>query len=242
MGAKMNLDRVKRAASVVLWMAGATLLSAQSDMRGHWTGNLDTPGGALGVEVDLDKAADGWIGSFAIPARGATGVVLTAITLNEGKVSFVMKDVPGDPGFTGTLSADGMTLDGQFSQGGMSLPLKLARSGDAKVVVPKPSPPVGAEFLGTWEGLIEGQGLHLVLALSNGKAGVEAVMTSPDQGNVRVPVGAVSQAGAKLLILVPVVAGSYSGEISKDGTEINGTWTQGGMPFPLNLKKSTSAK
>jgi hypothetical protein len=232
----------KRAFVAVMWMAGATLLSAQSDLRGHWSGSLDTPGGSIGLEVDLDKNADGWIGSLSIPARGAMGMALGGVSFKDGKGTFVIKDAPGEPTFTGTLSADGMTLDGQFSQGGMSLPLKLSRNGDAKVVVPKPSPPVGAEFVGTWEGLIEGQNLHVVLTITNSKAGAEAVMISPDQGNARIPVAAVSQAGTKLLLLVPAVGGSYSGEISKDGSELNGTWTQMGMPFPLNMKKAANPK
>jgi hypothetical protein len=225
-----------------LWTAASTLVFAQGDMRGHWSGSLDTPAGSMGMEVDLDKTADGWIGSLSIPARGATGLSLDGITFNGGKAAFQLKDVPGGPSFAGTLSADGMTLDGQFSQGGMSLPLKFTRNGEAKVVVPKPSPPVGAEFVGSWEGLIEGQGLHLVLTLANGKTAVEAKLFSPDQGNAQVPVTAVSQLGTKLLVIASAVGASYSGDINKEGTEIAGTFTQGGMPFPLTLKKSASAK
>jgi hypothetical protein len=236
---KMNTSPVKRAAAVLLWMAGATLVSAQSDIRGHWTGTIETPGGAFAMEVDLDKTADGWIGSISIPAQGASGIPLDAISFNDGKGAFRIK-APGDPSFSGALSADGKSLDGQFSQGPMSLPLKLARNGEAKVVVPKPSPAVAAEFLGNWEGLIEGQNLHVVLTISNGKAGAEALMVSPDQGNIQIPVSAVSQVGTKLLLIVNVVSGGYQGEINKEGTEIKGTWTQRGMPFELNLKKSAA--
>src|SRR5580658_7980426 len=123
----MNIRRVDHAAFACLWIACAGAASAQSDMRGHWSGNLDTPGGALVVEVDLDKTASGWIGSISIPAQHATGIPLDAVAFNDGKASFHIKGGPGDPGFTGTLSADGKSLDGMFSQGPLSLPLKMTR-------------------------------------------------------------------------------------------------------------------
>jgi hypothetical protein len=234
----MNTGKANRAAIALLWIACAASVCAQTDIRGHWSGNITTPGGNFAVEVDLDKNADGWIGSISIPAQRAIGMPLDAISFQDGKGTFRLKGAPGDPTFTGALSAEGKNFDGALVQGPTSLTLKLARDGEAKVVVPKPSPPVAAEFLGTWEGLIVGQGLHVLLTISNAKAGAEAEMVSPDQGNARIPVAAVSQLGAKLLLLVNAVGGSYQGEISKDGTELNGTWTQMGMDFPLNMKKS----
>jgi len=41
-----------------------------------------------------------------------------------------------------------------------------------------------------------------------------------------------------LTLRVNAVGGDFTGEINKEGTEINGTWTQVGMSFPLVLKKS----
>ncbi|HEY4364403.1 MAG TPA: hypothetical protein VGN17_25785 [Bryobacteraceae bacterium] len=224
---------------VVLAMAGPVF--AQSDIRGHWSGEISTPGGQLGMEVDLDKGSDGWIGSISIPAQGASGMPLEAISFADGKGSFRLKGGPGDPTFTGALSADGKTLDGNFTQGPNSLPLKLSRTGEANVVVPKPSPAVAAPFLGTWEGEINfGQTLHVVLKITNGKSGGEAEMLSPDQGNARIPVSAVTTAGDQLLLLVPAVSGNFQGNMNKEGTEIDGTWTQFGMSTPLNLKKSVA--
>src|ERR1700733_8399668 len=150
----MRSNRIGHAAAVCLWIASAGAVSAQNDARGHWTGNLDTPAGAMAVEVDLDKSASGWIGSLSIPAQNASGIPLDPVTFADGKVSFTMKGPAGSPGFSGTLSADGKTLDGNLSMGPQALPLKLSRTGEAKVEVPKPSPPVTAEFLGTWEGTV----------------------------------------------------------------------------------------
>lgn len=230
---------IRRAAIVFAWMATVPLW-AQVDMRGHWSGNLVTPGGSVGMEVDLDETANGWIGSISIPAQGASGIPLDAISFSNGKASFHIKGGPGDPGFSGTLSADGKSLEGTFSQGPASLPLKLTRTGEAKVAMPKASPAIAAEFPGTWEGTIQaGPGLRVVLTISNGKDGAEAAMVSRDQGNAAIPVSALIQKGTKVTIEVNAVGGGYEGEINKEGTELNGTWTQLGNSVPLLFKKAS---
>lgn len=238
-GRQLNTRRVKNAVTACLWIAFAGTLSAQSDIRGHWRGTIDTPAGALVMEVDLDKTASGWIGSVSIPAQGASGLPLEAISFQDGKGSFRIKGGPGDPGFTGTLSADGNVMDGNFTQGPASIPLKLSRTGEAKVDVPRASPPVAAEFLGTWAGTIVDSGatLHVTLKISNGQAGAEALFVSIDQGNAQIPVSTITQQGTKLKLDVKAVGGGYDGEINKEGTEINGTWTQAGMSTPLIFKK-----
>lgn len=141
-GDQMNHVRLTRAASVFVWVASADLVSAQTDMKGHWTGSIDTSAGSLIMEIDLDQAASGRIGSISIPAQNASGMPLDAISFSGGKGTFRIKGAPADPTFSGMLSADGKTLDGQFSQGLMNMPLKLNRTGGAKVEVPKASPPV----------------------------------------------------------------------------------------------------
>jgi hypothetical protein len=210
-------------------------------MRGHWTGTLDTPVGSIGVEFDLDQAAGGWIGSAAIPMQGAKGLPLDSISFTEGKGAFRIKGAPGDPTFNGTLSADGKTLDGQFKQGPASIPLKLNRTGEPKVEVVKPSPPVAAEFVGIWEGTLEaGMPLRLVLTISNGKSGAEGELVSVDQGNAKIPVSTLTQNGRKLTLQVNAVGGGYEAEINAEGTQLTGSWTQLGNSLPLTLKKSTA--
>jgi len=57
-------------------------------------------------------------------------------------VTFALKGAPGDPRFSGELSADGKTISGTFSQGGGSLPLSLTLKGPAKFEIPQKSTPV----------------------------------------------------------------------------------------------------
>jgi hypothetical protein len=231
---------VNRIGLGTLWIAAAVSVCAQSDPRGHWTGSIQGPNQSLGMEVDLDKGADGWIGSISIPAQNASGIPLGAISFTNGKCTFHVKDAPGDPTFTGTLSADGKTMAGDFTQGPGTVPLELTRTGDPKVEEAKASPAVAKDFLGTWEGTLEGPGLRLVLKMSNEARGAKAVMISLDQGSVEIPVSSIDQKDSKLTLIVKMVGGQYEAEINKEGSELNGTWSQGGGSIPLKLKKAAA--
>jgi hypothetical protein len=100
----MNTVQFWRPVLLLSWLAGAGSISAQTDMRGHWSGDLATPNATLILEVDLDKSSTGWIGSVSIPAQNASGLPLEAISFSEGKASFRIKGAPGNPTFTGNLS------------------------------------------------------------------------------------------------------------------------------------------
>jgi hypothetical protein len=233
----MPYHLIKHAATVCLWIASATTVSAQSDVRGHWTGSVDS----VGIEVDLDKAASGWIGSFSMPTRGMSGIPLDSVTFADGKASFVIKG--SGQRFIGTLSTDGKTLDGSFSSATDAHSAKLARTGEARVELPKTSPAVTPEFLGSWDGTIRFDQLgtpplRVTLKISNGTEGAEALVISLDQGNSQLPVNTIIQKGTKLTLEVKVAGGVYEGEINQAGTQIDGTWSQMGNSTTLVLKKA----
>ena len=231
---------VNRIVIGVLWIAGVLSAWAQDGPRGHWSGSVTLPNQTLAMEVDLDKGPNGWIGSISIPAQNASGIPLDAIAFTNGKCTFRMKGAPGDPTFTGTLSADGKTMSGDFTQGPGTFPFRLSRTGDPKVEKAKASQAVAKEFLGTWEGTLEGPGLRLVLKMSNDASGAKAVLVTVDQGGTELPVSAINQKDSKLTLLVNIVGGKYEAEINKEGSELNGRWTQGGNGLPLKLKKAAA--
>jgi hypothetical protein len=208
---------------------------------GTWSGAVEIPDHALAMEIDLDKVADGWIGSISIPAQNASGIPLEAIAFTNGKCTFRIKGAPGAPTFTGTLTADGKTMSGDFTQGPGTVPFKFSRTGDPKVELVKNNPAVAKDFLGRWEGTLEaGQSLRLVLKMSNDASGAKAVLISVDQGDVEIPVSAIDQKDSKLTLVVKMVGGKYEAEINKEGSELSGTWSQGGNSLPLKLKKAAT--
>jgi hypothetical protein len=220
----------------------AGVLSAQDGLRGHWSGNIELPDRGLGVEVDIDKTAKGWVGSISIPAQNASGVPMEAITFADGKGPFRIKGVPGQPTFNGILSQDGKTLAGDFTQGPGTLKFKLSRTGEAKVEEAPKSPPVAKEFVGTWEGTLDTgtQLLRLVFRISNNEDGASGVLVSVDQGGAEIGVTSIEQKGASLVLTMKTLGGDYKGEINKEGTELTGTWTQAGNSARLKLTRKSA--
>jgi hypothetical protein len=230
----MTIKRI----GIALWIVGVLPGWAQDGPRGHWSGTVEIPNQPLAVEVDLDKGPHGWIGSISIPAQHVSGVPLDAIALTNGKWTFRMKGAPGDPTFTGSLSADVKTMSGDFTQGPDSAPFKLSRTGDPKVEEVKPNPAVAKEFVGAWEGTLEGPGLRLVLKISNGADGAEATLVSLDQGGIEIPASSIEQKDTNLTIAMKMVGAQYAAEINTEGSELNGTLTQNGNDLTLKLKKT----
>ena len=228
-------------AITALLITGTLSISAQDGPRGHWSGSVEIPGQSLAMEVDLDRVTNNWIGSISIPAQDASGIPLDAISFTNGKCTFRIKGLPGDPTFVGTLSPDGKTMAGDFTQGPAAFPFKFSRAGDPKVEIAKPSPALAKEFLGNWEGTLEvGQSLRLVLKTSNESGGAKAVVVSPDQGGAEIPVNSIEQNNSKLTLSLKAIGGKYDAEINKEGSELNGTWTQAGNDFPLKLRKQSA--
>lgn len=230
---------------MVKWLGTSVLVAsgipmwAQDACRGHWSGAVEVPQQSLAMEVDLDRMASGWVGAVSIPAQGSSGIPLEAITAAEGKCSFRIKGVPGEPTFKGALSADGKSMAGDFTQGSATFPFKFTRSGDPKIEAEKRSPAVANQFVGSWEGSLEaGQTLRLVLKISNENGAAKAVLVSLDQGGVEIPVSGIDQKDSKLKLEVKMVGGGYDAEINKEGTELAGAWSQAGNSLPLKMKKA----
>ena len=213
-------------------------LSAQDGPRGHWTGSIDIPGHTAAVEIDLDKTAKGWVGSMALPVQKASGIPLEAIAFTNGQWTFRIKGLPEAPTFTGTLSADGLTLSGDFTQGDASFPFQLSRAGDAQVAEIKPSPAVPREFLGTWEGTLLDQGMpkKMVFKIANDESGASAVLINSDDG-AEIPVATIEHKDAELKLSVKAIGVEYWGELNSDGTQLNGSWTQSEKSVQLKFKK-----
>jgi hypothetical protein len=76
--------------------------------------------------------------------------------------------------------------------------------------------------------------------MSNDAGGAKAVLVSLDQGGAEIPVSAIEQNNSKLTLSAKAIGGKYDAEINKDGSELNGTWTQAGNGFPLKLRKSSA--
>lgn len=222
--------------AVLLAAASISAVSAQapSSAEGHWEGTIQVPAQAIDIVVDLASRAGGtWEGTITIPQQNVKAMPLSDITVSDDAVGFAMKGVPGDPRFKGKLSKDPRSLSGDFTQGGATIPFTLSWKGEPRIEPPARSTAVTPEFEGSWEGTLNAGGtpLRLTIKLANEGEQATGTMVSVDQGGVELPITTIRQEGARLVLLVASVGGSYEGEL-KEG-RIEGTWTQGPNSLPL---------
>jgi uncharacterized protein len=107
------------------------------------------------------------------------------------------------------------------------LPFSLSAQTSSKKIIP-----------GSWAGKLSAQGMELriIFNIKSEADVLKATLDSPDQGGYDIALGKVTLDAKKLIIEAPDLKGEYSGVLTGDST-INGTWTQNGATFPLNLKK-----
>jgi len=99
--------------------------TAPSAFVGDWSGVLDGGVQKLRMVVHISRSPAGeWTGTMDSPDQGAKGIPFDSVLVNDARIALVMSRIGGR--YQGTLSEAG-TINGHWSQGGMSLPLDLAR-------------------------------------------------------------------------------------------------------------------
>jgi fermentation-respiration switch protein FrsA (DUF1100 family) len=105
-------------------------------LAGAWLGTLKVPMAELRVVFNITANPDGSLSAtLDSPDQGATGVPITSISFANGQLTLESKPIQGR--YEGTLSADGSTMDGKWTQAGISLDLPMKRVTEA----PKPMRP-----------------------------------------------------------------------------------------------------
>ena len=210
------------------WAQGA------ASVAGDWQGVI---AGKLPVVLHLRVAADGGLtATLDSPSQGALGLPGANAKLSGTTLSFDVPVVQGS--YTGTLSADGKTLTGEWKQMGAAMPLVLHMTATAGALAAvKPSP-----VDGDWAGTLHAGNVALRLAFHfHAQPGgtIAGSMDSIDQGAMGIGCSDVKLDGQKLTLTVPAVHGSYEGTLSANGKSITGTWSQG-QPLELNLTRTES--
>lgn len=95
---------------------------------------------------------------------------------------------------------------------------------------------------GSWKGALNAGAVNLRLVFhfttdSNGKAA--CTLDSPDQGVNGIPAEVVYISSDSVNIAISSIHATYAGKVAD--SELKGTFTQMGQPFPLNLKAGTAA-
>ncbi|MBS1789259.1 MAG: hypothetical protein JST85_16150 [Acidobacteria bacterium] len=96
-----------------------------SDIDGDWEGALDAGGQTLQVVLHIITYEDGMSAKLDSPNQNIKGAPVTTIQRDGSKLKFEMKQFAGT--FEGTIDKDLKTINGEWSQGGGSLPLVLKK-------------------------------------------------------------------------------------------------------------------
>ena len=94
---------------------------------------------------------------------------------------------------------------------------------------------------GLWLGTLEAGPTKLRLALhveAAANGGFNAKVDSLDQGAMGIPVTSVKRNDRSLTFSLNGIKASYTAEIGSDGSQMTGTWEQGGVSMPLTLKRT----
>ncbi len=209
-----------------------------STLEGHWTGSLQAGEAVLHLVLHVSKAEDGSLkATIDSLDQGVYGIEATSLTRKASTLHFNVASVGAS--YEGRIAADHRTIEGDWTQGSVSLPLIFHRQA-AGTGARKPSDPIaGAE--GIWQGALEGNGMRLRLQLHvshDDQKQLVAALDSPDQGVSGLPAIKVSQKDAAFHFEIPVVSGVYDGTLNAAKSAITGSWTQNNVEQKLDFQRS----
>lgn len=99
-------------------------------------------------------------------------------------------------------------------------------------------------IVGSWNGTLKvgTVELRLVVRVAKLPDGTYAgMLDAPDSGRKAVPTDKIVFARENVVLEFKQVPVRFEGALSKDGSEISGTWTQAGRPFPLSFHRAKQA-
>ena len=138
---------------------------ASPPVSGIWLGTLPTPGKGLRLQLHLDVSKTPAACAIDSLDQHAEGIPCENVTISGANLALDVAAVHGK--LTGTVSSDGNTINGSWSQGPMTLPLVMTRQA-AEIATPKEAvdaalPPVELAKL---QGVLESD---LASALASGE-------------------------------------------------------------------------
>src|SRR5580765_4459830 len=117
-------------------------------------------------------------------------------------------------------------MTGDMSLEGFSVPASMTRTGEARMETAAPSAAMSQAFEGTWNATIGGS--RIVLKLTNEADGTATGrVINLGEGNLEIPVSAITQSASTLICELKAIHGSYSGTLNQAGTELAGKFAEG---------------
>jgi CubicO group peptidase (beta-lactamase class C family) len=203
-------------------------------LGGDYSGMLGALHLKLHLKVGTSRAMEGTLDSVD---QAATGLPCANFRLKDKELFFEVPSVGGK--WHGTISDDGTVLKGSWWQG-QEMPLMFRRDGSEEPFAAAEKP---SRVDGIWLGALEAGGakLRIQAHVKSNRAGKEyCSLDSLDQGAMGLPCDNVQFEGDHFSFDVPSVNGHWSGALSANADELNGTWSQG-QDLPLRLTRQAVA-
>jgi uncharacterized protein len=234
-------------AALLQFTAPSLFAQTAADPSGHWEGTILASGTAVPVEIDLAKNSNGEVaGTFGQPAQRLKGLPLAGVTVKGRSVAFQIKgSEPGERAFTGTLSADGTTMSGDFTSRQVgTVAFTLTRTGDARIEAAPASAAIGKQLEGNWTGTLDVNGMQMRLALttSNHPDGTATGGLVNVDERLELPITAIVQKASAVSFDVRAIGGSFAGTLNSDGTELIGAFTQGSQSAPMTFRRASTTE
>jgi len=158
---------------------------APSDIDGAWLGSLDTGAGKLRVVFRIMNTNEGLKATLDSPDQGVKGLDASAVKRDGASLRIEVDNIGGV--FAGKISADGSSIEGQWTQGLGPLPLVLKPlKSEAELEVKRPQNPVRPypyhEEDVSYENKVQGVTLAATLTIPQGKGPFPAVVLITGSG------------------------------------------------------------
>jgi len=209
----------------------ASAAHAQS-VAGDWQGTLKDGSTDLKTVLHIVSGGGALKATIDSPDQGAYAIPITSVSFKDLKLTW-SSDALGAT-YEGTLSPQGDSIQGMFTQRGQTVAL------DFKRITGPPVQP--SDIDGEWRGILEAgpTRLHIALHFINTADGLNATLDSLDQGAMAIP-ATVERKGDSLKLVFKALGATYEAKIKSDRSAISGTFTQGATPMALDLTRANPA-
>ncbi len=106
-----------------------------------------------------------------------------------------------------------------------------------------PAASLAADFEGDWKGALKVSGteLPIVIHITAAGDGYSATLDSPSQGAIGIPVNEVEVEGSEIRLFIRPIGGTFTATLADEGSELDGTWAQNGLEFPLLMVRDNDS-
>ncbi len=230
--------RRTKSALLLLMLAVITLGSltarAQSCLAVDWQGAFKVDGTRLRLVLHITSSPSGTLeATIDSLDQDSPGIPVNTITFDGTTLKLSVPEVKAS--YEGKINNDGTEFSGIWMEG-KRLNRKFRRLGESKSVLPPV--PIG----GDWTGKLNANDKQLELSLhlnTTTYTKIEGSLDGLDHDLSGVQISKVSFNDNVLKFKVKSTHSSYVGTLSKDGNEIEGTWTQG-QPLKLIFQRTVA--